>query len=114
MAKKGASSKQGDSNLFAFLAVLLSIIGFVIAYAVKKDDKYVMHYAKQSLVLFIAWIILWVVGMVLSFIPFLGWIISRIIYLGLVVLWVIGLIYSLSGEMKYIPLVGNYAKKLNF
>src|SRR3990167_9615803 len=97
MAKKVANSSKDDSNLFAFLAVLLSIVGFIIAYATKKDNKYVMHYAKQSLVLFISWVILWVLTMVLSFIPVIGMLIYWIGYIGLAVLWIVGLIYSLSG-----------------
>lgn len=105
--------KQDDSKLFAFLAVLLSVVGFIIAYSMKKDNKYVMFYAKQSLVLFIGWIVLWIVGMVLGFIPFLGIMVHWILSLGLLVLWVMGLIYSLSGEMKHIPLVGDFAKKID-
>jgi uncharacterized membrane protein len=115
-AKKDAlaNKTQDDSKLFAFLAVLLSIVGFLVAYIVKKDNKYVMFYAKQSLVLFFGWLILWVLGMILGFIPVLGMLIYWIGYIGLVVLWIIGLIYSLSGEMKDIPLVGDFARKFNF
>lgn len=112
--KMEKSNKEDDSKLFAFLAVLLSVVGFIIAYAMKKDNNYVMFYAKQSLVLFIGWIALWIVGMVLGFIPFLGMMIYWVLSLGLLVLWVMGLIYSLSGEMKNIPLVGDFAKKLSF
>lgn len=106
------AKKQDDSKLFAFLAVFLTIIGFVIALAVKKNDKYVMHYAKQGLVLFIAWIIAWVASMVLWVIPLLGWMVYYVLYLGIVVLWVIGIVYSLSGEMKEIPVIGKYARKI--
>lgn len=112
MVKK--SSKEDDSKLFAFLAVLLSVIGFVIAYATKKDNKYVMYYAKQSLVLFIGWVILWVVTMVIGFIPFVGMLIYYVGHIGLLILWVMGIIYSLSGEMKEIPIVGSFAKNFKF
>jgi uncharacterized membrane protein len=107
MAKKG-----DDSKLFAFLAVFLTIIGFIIALAVKKNDKYVMHYAKQGLVLFIAWIIAWVAAMILAWIPVLGWVVMMALYLGILLLWIIGIIYSLSGEMKEIPLIGQYARMI--
>jgi len=107
MAKKG-----DDNKLFAFLAVFLTIIGFIIAFAVKKNDKYVMHYAKQGLVLFIAWIIAWVAAMILAWIPVLGWVVMMALYLGILLLWIIGIIYSLSGEMKEIPLIGQYARMI--
>lgn len=111
MAKKVAKTvtKGDDSKLFAFLGVFLTIIGFVIVYAVKKDDKYAMHYGKQGLVLGIAWIIAVVIGMI----PILGWIIAPILMIIMLVLWILGIVYSLSGEMKTIPIVGKYAEKFN-
>ncbi len=111
---KTENKKGDDSKLFAFLAVLLSVIGFVIAFAAKKDDKYVMFYAKQSLVLFFAWLVVWIASLFLIFIPFLGMLVVWIARVGLLVLWILGLIYSLSGEMKEIPLIGQFAKKFNF
>ena len=36
--------KKDDSTIYAFLATILSIIGFIIAIIAKKDDKYVMYY----------------------------------------------------------------------
>ena len=50
---KYKKSEQRDSKLFAFLAVLLSVVGFIIALIAKKDNKYVIFYAKQSLILFV-------------------------------------------------------------
>lgn len=111
MAKKIAKTvtKGDDSKLFAFLGVFLTIIGFIVVYATKKDDQYAMHYAKQGLVLGIAWIIAVIIGMV----PFIGWILAPIILIIMLVLWVLGMIYSLSGEMKTIPIVGKYAERFN-
>lgn len=111
MAKKIAKTvtKGDDSKLFAFLGVFLTIIGFVIVYAVKKEDKYAMHYAKQGLVLGIVSII----AMMIAIVPILGWIIAPILWIVVLVLWVLGMVYSLSGEMKAIPIVGKYAEKFN-
>ena len=101
-----------DNKLFAFLAVFLGIIGFLIAILAKKDDKYVMYYAKQSLVLFIAYMLVYLLGL---FIPIIGWfVILPIGGLVMLVLWIMGLVYSLSGEMKPVPLVGKFAEKFNF
>lgn len=107
---KQAAKKEDDSKLFAFLAVFLSILGFIIALLAKKDNKYVMFYAKQSLILFICWVVAWIVGMI----PVIGWfVLGPILYIVVLVLWIIGLVYSISGEMKLIPLVGKYADKIN-
>ena len=110
--KKG---KLGDdSKTFAFLAALLSIVGFIIAILVKKDDEYVMYYAKQSLVVFIAAVIVGIIGWVLIWIPIIGWLVMWILNLIVLVLWLISWIYALSGEKKQVPLVGKYARKIKF
>lgn len=107
-----APSKQDDSKTFAFLATFLSIIGFVIALVTKKDDKYVMFYAKQSLILFIANIIVYAVG---AIIPIIGWfIIMPIGGLVIFVLWIISWLNALSGEEKELPVIGKFAEKFNF
>ena len=118
MAKKKSSD---DDKIFAFLGVFLTVVGFLIVMLAKKDSKYAMYYGKQGLVLFIAWIVAWVASLILgaifAFIPVFGWILSLLISLaigaGMFILWIIGLIYSLSGEMKPIPIVGQFRDKIN-
>jgi len=112
MAKKKIEKVklEDDSKLFAFLGVFLPLVGFIIALLAKKKDKYVMHYANQGLILFIAWLIAWVVFMI----PVIGWfILGPICYVIVFVLWIIGIFYSLSGEMKDIPIIGKYSSKIN-
>jgi len=72
MAKKQVKKKTDDKIVYAFLATFLSIIGFVVALVTKKDDEYVMYYAKQSLVVFLFAVIAWVVNQVVLFIPIIG------------------------------------------
>ena len=115
MAKKAVKKnvrREDDKKLFAFLAVFLSIIGFAIALIAKKQDKYVMFYAKQSLVLFIAGIIIWIASFFLLLIPVIGYLIYIVASALLVAGWVIGWIYALSGDEKEIPLIGQYAYKI--
>ena len=105
-----------ESKLFAVLAVLLSIVGFLIAFTLKKDDKYIMFYAKQSLVLFIFGLILSICGIILSIITFgfglfIFMPITKIIW---AILWIFQIVYSLSGKEKETPIIGQYAKKFNF
>ena len=107
--KKSVPKKDDDSKLFAFLATFLSVVGFIIALATKKDNKYVMFYAKQSLIIFIVY----VVAAVVIIIPIIGWLLSPIIYVLGVILWIISWIYALSGVMKEVPIIGQYARKIN-
>ncbi|MBI3623556.1 DUF4870 domain-containing protein [Candidatus Pacearchaeota archaeon] len=102
------SKKDDDSKLFAFLATFLSIIGFIIALLVKKDNKYVMFYAKQSLVIFIIFMIATITG----WIPFTGGIIKVVVNIAGFIFWLMSWIYALSGKIKEIPLVSEYSKKL--
>ena len=105
------SSVESDSRVFAFLGVFLSIIGFLIVILAKKDDKYAMYYAKQGLVLFIAYIVVWIASVILAFIPVIGWIIALILWILVVVLWLVGWISALTGVEKPIPIIGKFAEK---
>ena len=70
--------------------MFLSIIGFLIALITKKDDKYVMFYAKESLVLFIAALALNIAGSILIVMTLgIFAIIMPLISLFLMVLWII-------------------------
>lgn len=101
--------KNGDDKLLAFIVVLLSIIGFFIALIAKRDNKYVMFYAKQSLVLFFCFLI----ASISDLIPVIGIVISPLLIAVSVVLWIVSMIYSLSGEMKQTPLIGQFADEIN-
>ncbi len=104
-----SSKEVDDGKAFAFLGVFLGIIGFVIVLLAKKENKYAMYYAKQGLVLTIAYVAVWVVMLI----PVLGWIVGILASLLLFVLWIIGWINALSGKEKPIPLIGQYADKIN-
>ena len=110
MAKQSKEIEEG--KVFAFLGIFLTIVGFLVVILAKKDNKYAMFYAKQGLVLFIAYVIVKIANMILSMIPFVGWLIMLVLWIGLLVLWILGIVYSLSGEMKDIPLIGEFAKKI--
>jgi len=102
-----------SSKLWAFFAYLFSIIGFILVYALKKHDRFAMYHAKQSLVLFIGGILIWVFTSIINHILFIGVIISSILNLLWGILWIIGLIYALSGQEKPLPIIGQFSQKIN-
>ena len=110
---KKTSSKNDDPKLFAFLATFLSIIGFIIVLLTRRDDEYVMFYARQSLVLFIFAIIAGIVQIAIGWVPVLGWTITIVLQLIIVILWIISWVYALSDKKKMIPFIGEYADKIN-
>ena len=109
---RAKSSGKDDRILFAFLATFLSIIGFIIALVAKRDDKYVMFYAKQSLVVFIAAVVLGIVSWIFAWIPVIGRIIDVAVNIVVLVLWVVSWIYAISGKEKQVPVIGQYADSI--
>lgn len=113
-------AKKDDSKIFAFLGVFLTIIGFLIVLLTRKEDKYAMYYAKQGLVLFIAFVVVqllgWVAVVGLFVVPLIAGLIGLvlwILYVVLVVLWVLGIVNAFSGKEKPIPIIGKFADKIN-
>ena len=108
MAKK----KEDDSKLFAFLAVFLSIAGFIIALLAKREDKYVLFYAKQSLILFLTGIMLKVITVFLV-ITIIGIVLGPVVWAVYFILWLIALLNSISGKKKETLIIGEYARKIS-
>ena len=68
MAENKQTKEIEEGKAFAFLAIFLGLIGFLIVLLTKKENKYAMFYAKQSLILSIVWI----VGSLIIWIPIVG------------------------------------------
>lgn len=107
------NKSKEDKKLFAFLATFLSIIGFIIALVFKRKDKYVMYYAKQSLVIFIIGVLAGIVAGILDFIPIMGALIRAALTIIIILVWILSWLYALSGKTKIIPIITNYANKLS-
>lgn len=103
--------ERKEETMWALLVYLLSIVGVIIVYFTdKKKNDFVMYHTKQSIALFIISVLISLVGGV---IPVLGWfLIMPLGYLFVVILWVLGILNALKGERKPLPLIGEYADKL--
>lgn len=77
----------------------ITIIGWIIALVLNSSDKdeFASYYIRQLLGIYL-------LGLVLSFIPVIGWLASVIV----LVFWILSLIGAIQGEKKETPLVGNY------
>ncbi|MBS3075107.1 hypothetical protein J4429_01475 [Candidatus Pacearchaeota archaeon] len=107
------NNNSDDKIIFAFLAAFLSIIGFLIALILKKDDKYVIFYAKQSLVIFVIGAIAGILGNAIKFLPIIGTIIYGALFILIFIAWFLSWIYALSGKEKTIPIIRYWAEKIN-
>jgi uncharacterized membrane protein len=101
------------SNEDKTVAILsyITLIGFIVAIVMhgsKKTQLGAFH-LRQTFGLMLTGIALMIVGTVLAFIPFIGWIMSLalwFVWIGLFVLWIMGLIAAASGQLKPLPVLG--------
>jgi uncharacterized membrane protein len=116
-------AKDDEGKVFAIIAYVLGILGFLIVLLAKRDNKFAMYHAKQSLVLNIAAIVgiiaVSIVGAILSVIPYIGLIFSLLasllilaVYIGTIVLWIIGIMNAAKNVEKPLPYIGQYAEKI--
>lgn len=99
----GGSSDVEENKLIAALGYvgilcLIPLLG-------KKDSPYAQFHGKQGLVLTIASFVL---GFIV-WIPFVGWAIG----LGLFILFIMGVMNALGGKMEKLPVIGQFADKIN-
>ncbi len=104
-----AETSEKTKELNTGMAVLAYIIFFVPLLTDAKDDPYVKYHVKQGLVLFIAWVLTGVFNMV----PVIGWMLAPIVYLVLLVLLIMGILNAVNGAKKPLPLIGQFADKIN-
>jgi uncharacterized membrane protein len=102
-----------DKNLMAVFSYLwvLIIIPFLTD---AKEDPFVKYHLKQGLVLIIFEAVGWFLGLVLVWIPVIGWLIVWLWWLASFVLIIIGIINVVNGEEKELPYIGQYAKRFTF
>jgi len=95
MAEYGISTKEIEEGKTMGGIAYFGLLGFLIAYLTSKENKYVMYHAQQSLA-----------NAILGLIPFIGWVATF-------VFMIIGLLSGFKGEVKPLPIIGEYAFKLN-
>ena len=76
------------------------LLGFLIAFLTNKENKYVVYHAQQSLMI--------VICMLVVPIPVIGWLVGVFC----LVLFIMGLMNGFKGEIKPLPVIGQFAFKL--
>ena len=107
----------------AFLAYLLSILGWLYVLLFHRKDEFAAYHAKQSLgltIIAIGVLVVWtVVAWIVSWLPLAGPIIAVALfslviatYIVLAMSWVTGMVYALQAKAKPIPVVGGWAQRI--
>ncbi|MCM8823529.1 MAG: DUF4870 domain-containing protein [Candidatus Omnitrophica bacterium] len=104
----GKTSTGINANLAALLSYLLGFITGIIFYVIEKENKFVRFHAMQSIVVFA---FLFLVSVVLGFIPFVGGVINLLVSLASFILWIILMIKAYQGEHFKLPIAGDIAEK---
>jgi uncharacterized membrane protein len=123
-APAGAPSTTGSSGLTSNVAGALAyftIIPAVIFLVVEpyNKDRFIKFHAFQSLFFNLAWVVLFIgmmiAGVILGFIPVVGWIISLLLWLlvglGGFGAWVFTMYKAYSNEKFKLPVIGNLAEQ---
>jgi len=105
----GGESSTGMSpnvaGLLCYVAIWVTGIVFVL---LEKKSTFVKFHAWQSIMTFG---VLVVIQIIVSFIPFVGWILSPIVWVITVGLWIALMILAATGRMWKVPGAGNWAEK---
>lgn len=107
--QKGASGKSGlTPNLAAALSYLLGFITGIVFLLIEKENKFVRFHAMQSTLTFGC---LFIANLVLTFIPFLGWVVSTLLSVIGIILWLVLMIKAYQGEEFEVPIIGKIARE---
>jgi uncharacterized membrane protein len=107
-----ATASSSEDRTVAILAYI-TLIGFIVAIVLHGNKKTALgsYHLRQVLGLIVTGIAISIGGMVLMFIPIVGWLSLMAIWVGFLVLVIMGLIAAASGQLKPVPVLGaNYQK----
>lgn len=107
-----ADSKDVEENKVMAVLSYLGIL-VLIPLLTKKDSPFTMYHVKQGLALIILEVIALPVYFVLAFIPILGWLLDFALWVFILVLMIMGIVNALNGNMKELPIIGQFGKKFN-
>ncbi len=99
---------KGNENLMAAASYLLGFITGIIFLLLEKQSKFVRFHAMQSTILFGG---IFVANIALGFIPILGWMVGLMLSLVAFILWIVLMWKAFQGEMYKVPYVGDLAQK---
>lgn len=100
-----------EGRTFAILSYALGLVGlpFFLVPLIMRNNEFSLYHAKQCLLLWLAGIVVSVVGSMLMVVC-IGFILLPAAVIFLLVLDIMGLINAVKGEQKPVPLVGKYAQ----
>ena len=104
------STEVEEGKTFAILSYALGLIGlpFFLIPLIMRNNEFSLYHAKQCLLLWLAGLVVSVIGSVLMIVC-IGIVILTAGWVFLLVLDIMGLANAIKGEQKPLPLIGKYA-----
>lgn len=97
-----------NQNLMGLLTYLAGFITGIIFLLVEKENKFIRFHAMQSTITFGG---LFVLNIILGFIPILGWVVGTLLVPVELILWLFLMYKAFKGETYKLPYIGNLAEK---
>lgn len=95
-------------NVAGALCYLVGPVTGIIFLVLEKKNAFIRFHAMQSVIVFGG---LFVVNVVLGFVPILGWLTGTILSLIGLILWVVLMFKAYQGEKYKLPYIGEIAEK---
>jgi uncharacterized membrane protein len=97
-----------EQNVAGLLCYLVGWVTGLIFLLIEKENRFVRFHAMQSIAVFGA---LTVASIILSFIPFIGWIIGWLLGLLGLALWIVLMVKAYQNQMYKLPWAGDFAER---
>lgn len=106
--EKKKTSSGMDENLAGLLCYLAWFITGIIFLIIEKENRFIRFHALQSIIVSV---ILFVINIVLTAIPLIGWAIGLLLTPLYIILWLFMMWKAYQGKMFKLPIIGNMAEK---
>ncbi len=118
--KAGGSKEESEGRMLSAIGYIIPLIA-IIAYFIKKDDRFVRFHGLQSIFTWLAYVVIFVllgaISGILAFIPIVQVLVmplSCLVFVGAFAAFIYVLFLawkSFQGEMVMVPVLGDWAEK---
>lgn len=109
MADENKNTVLGvTENIEALLCYVLGWVTGLVFLLLEQKNEFVRFHAMQSLATFLG---LFIISMVLGFVPLVGILVNILIWPLSVVLWIVLMVKAYKGERYKLPVVGDFVEK---
>lgn len=102
-----ATATKEDIEKNKTMAILAYFIFFLPLITDAKDSTFAKFHANQSLLLVIFFVAGSIISGILTFV-LIGFLLWAVVYIGGFVFWIMGILAASNGEMKRLPIIGNF------